>query len=343
MTDGTSALPGSGRLRRPGAARKARIDRLATVGGRSGAPGAPGTPAATDEDTADVGVSLLRDAWRRLRVTPVFWVGAVIIALFVLLAVVAPWIAPHDPGAQLLIGQTSRARNSIAPPQAGYPLGGDTFGRDLFSRLILGSRQTLLVGVFATLIGLAGGLVLGVLAGAFGGWADTVVMRIVDVMLSIPSLLLAISIAVLFTNPNLTSVIIAVSVVQIPVFARLLRGQMLAQRGSDHVLAARALGVRRAPIVFRHMLPNSLSPVIVQATLVVATSIIDAAALSFLGLGSQDTASPEWGQMLGEAQDRIDSHPGLAFWPAGCIIVVALGFTLLGESLREALDPKNRR
>jgi len=294
-------------------------------------------------NSGDEGSSLLQDAWVRLRGSPLFWIGAVIIGAFLVLAIIGPWIAPHDPGAQLLIGQTSRARNAIAPPQDGFPLGGDTQGRDLLSRLIVGARQTLLVGIFATLIGLVGGLILGILAGAFGGWVDTVVMRIVDVMLSIPSLLLAISIGVLFTNPNLTSVIIAVSVPQIPVFARLLRGQMLAQRESDHVLAARALGVKRGPIVFRHMVPNSISPVIVQATLVVATSILDAAALSFLGLGSQDVSLPEWGQMLGEAQTSIDSHPQLAFWPAGAIIVVVLGFTLLGEALREAIDPKNRR
>lgn len=294
-------------------------------------------------NSGDEGTSLLQDAWARLKSSPLFWFGAVIVGLFLVLAIIGPWIAPHDPGAQLLIGQTSRARNAIAPPQDGFPLGGDTQGRDLLSRLIVGARQTLLVGIFATLIGLIGGLILGILAGAFGGWVDTVVMRIVDVMLSIPSLLLAISIGVLFTNPNLTSVIIAVSVPQIPVFARLLRGQMLAQRESDHVLAARALGVKRGPIVFRHMLPNSISPVIVQATLVVATSILDAAALSFLGLGSQDVSLPEWGQMLGEAQTSIDSHPQLAFWPAGAIIVVVLGFTLLGEALREAIDPKNRR
>ena len=294
-------------------------------------------------NSGDEGSSLLQDAWVRLKSSPLFWIGAVIIGGFLVLAIIGPWIAPHDPGAQLLIGQTSRARNAIAPPQDGFPLGGDTQGRDLLSRLIVGARQTLLVGIFATLIGLVGGLILGILAGAFGGWVDTVVMRIVDVMLSIPSLLLAISIGVLFTNPNLTSVIIAVSVPQIPVFARLLRGQMLAQRESDHVLAARALGVKRGPIVFRHMVPNSISPVIVQATLVVATSILDAAALSFLGLGSQDVSLPEWGQMLGEAQTSIDSHPQLAFWPAGAIIVVVLGFTLLGEALHEAIDPKNRR
>ncbi|MET0966103.1 MAG: ABC transporter permease [Nakamurella sp.] len=304
-------------------ARKQRIDSLVTAD--------------------DEGSSLLKDAWVRLKASPLFWVGAVIIGLFLLLAIVGPWIAPHDPGEQLLIGQTSRARNEIAPAQSGFLLGGDTQGRDLFSRLIVGARQTLLVGIVATVIGLIGGLFFGLLAGAFGGWVDTVVMRVVDVMLSIPSLLLAISIGVLFTNPNLTSVIIAVSIPQIPIFARLLRGQMLAQRDSDHVLAARALGVKRGPIVFRHMLPNSISPVIVQATLVVAISILDAAALSFLGLGSQDVSQPEWGQMLGEAQDRIDSHPQLAFWPAGAIIIIALGFTLLGESLREAIDPKNRR
>ena len=299
--------------------------------------------ALADAAADDSGVSLLVDAWRRLRGSLLFWVGAVIIAIFVVVAVLAPWIAPHNPAEQMLIGQVVKARAQIPPPQPGFPLGGDTFGRDLLSRLIVGSRQTLLVGVFATLIGLTGGLVLGMLAGAFGGFVDTIVMRVVDVMLSIPSLLLAISIAVLFSNPSLTSVIIAVATVQIPIFARLLRGQMLAQRESDHVLAARALGVRRAPIVFRHMLPNSLSPVIVQSTIVVATSIIDAAGLSFLGLGDQSVAVPEWGQMLGEAQQYIDQHPNLAFWPAGCIVVVALGFTLLGESLREALDPKNRR
>ena len=294
-------------------------------------------------NSGDEGSSLLQDAWVRLNGSPLFWIGAVIIGVFLVLAIIGPWIAPQDPGAQLLIGQTSRARIAIAPPQEGFPLGGDTQGRDLLSRMIVGARQTLLVGIVATLIGLIGGLILGILAGAFGGWVDSLVMRVVDVMLSIPSLLLAISIGVLFVNPNLTSVIIAVSIPQIPVFARLLRGQMLAQRESDHVLAARALGVKRGPIVFRHMVPNSISPVIVQATLVVATSILDAAALSFLGLGSQDVSLPEWGQMLGEAQTSIDSHPQLAFWPAGAIIIVVLGFTLLGESLREAIDPKNRR
>ena len=186
-------------------------------------------------------------------------------------------------------------------------------------------------------------MALGTLAGAFGGWVDSVVMRVVDVLLSIPSLLMAFSIAAMFRSPSQWTVILAIAIVQVPVFARLLRGSMLAQRHSDHVLAARALGVRKGTIVFRHMLPNAMGPVIVQATLVLATAIIDAAALSFLGLGNPDDRAPEWGQMLGNAQSYFDSHPHLAVYPALCMIVVALGFTLVGESLRESLDPKSRR
>ncbi|MGW1678614.1 ABC transporter permease [Saccharopolyspora sp. NPDC002376] len=293
--------------------------------------------------SADAGVSLAASAWRRLKRNPVFVVGAVIIAVFVLLALLAPLLAPHDPAQRLLVDQVSRADNSIPPPQEGFPLGGDQYGRDLFSRLLLGSQQTLLVAVLATVIGLGGGLVLGILAGAFGGWVDSVVMRAVDVMLSVPSLLLAVSIGALFAQQSQFTVILAVAIVQVPIFGRLLRGTMLAQRASDHVLAARALGVKESSIVFRHMLPNALGPVIVQATLVLAVAIIDAAALSFLGLGAADDSVPEWGQMLGGAQNIIDSHPQLAFWPASCIVLVALGFTLVGESMRDALDPKRRR
>ncbi|MFD9734335.1 ABC transporter permease [Umezawaea sp. NPDC059074] len=308
-----------------GSAKKERIDSLA------------------ESSADDSGVSLAASAWKRLRRSPVFLFGSFIIVAFVIVAIIAPWIAPHDPSARDLADQVIKARNEIPKPQPGYPLGGDLQGRDFLSRLLVGAQQTLLVGVFATVIGLIGGLALGTLAGAFGGWVDSLVMRIVDVMLSIPQLLLAFGIGALFAKPNLFTVILAVSIVQIPVFARLLRGSMLAQRESDHVLAATSLGVKHGSIVFRHMLPNSLGPVIVQSTLVLATSIIDAAALSFLGLGNPDDRIPEWGQMLGGAQTVIDTHPQLAFWPAGCIIAIALGFTLVGESLRDALDPKNRR
>ena len=228
-------------------------------------------------------------------------------------------------------------------PQPGFPLGADDQGRDLLSRLLVGSRQTLIVGVLATVIGLIGGLVLGMLAGAFGGAVDAFVMRVVDVLLSIPSLLLALSIAALARQPSQWTVIIAIAVVQIPVFARLLRGSMLAQRVERPRARRPGPGREASAVVFRHMVPNSLGPVIVQATLVLATSIIDAAALSFLGLGNPDDDAPEWGQMLGRSQQYIYDNPHLAVYPALCIILVALGFTLMGESLREALDPKSRR
>jgi peptide/nickel transport system permease protein len=289
------------------------------------------------------GVSLLLSAWRRLRRNPVFLVGLAITVAFVVLAIVAPWIAPWDPTARPLLDQVRPQSNPVPGPEPGHLLGGDDRGRDLLSRLIVGSRQTLIVGVFATLFGLIGGLILGTIAGAMGGWVDSFLMRVVDVMLSIPSLLLAFTIASLARSPSQWTLIVSIAIIQVPVFARLLRGSMLAQRASDHVLAARSLGVKPRAIVYRHMLPNSVGPVIVQATLSLAVAIVDAAALSFLGLGNPDQRQPEWGQMLGLAQDYISEAPHLAFYPAGCIIVVALGFTLMGESLREALDPKSRR
>lgn len=328
-------------LGRYGKARKERLDALAATAGGS-ATAVDGTIAESGTVAGD-GVSLIASAWRRLRRNPVFLLGGGITAAFVLLAIFAPWIAPHDPTVGYLLDQVRPQSNPIPGPQPGFPLGADDRGRDLLSRLIVGSRQTLIVGVFATLGGLAGGLILGTIAGALGGWADSLVMRTVDVMLSIPSLLLAVSISALATRPSQWTVIMAIAIVNIPIFARLLRGSMLAQRHSDHVLAARALGIKPRAIVFRHMLPNALGPVIVQATLVLAVAIIDAAALSFLGLGNPDDRQPEWGQMLGKSQQYISDYPHLAFWPAACIIVVALGFTLMGEWTREALDPKSRR
>ena len=315
--------------RRPsfGQRRRDRIDALAQSG--------------TVDD--EPGVSLLRGAWMRLRRNPVFLTGAAITIVFVVLAIIAPWLAPWDVTARPLLDEVRPQTNPVPGPQPGHLLGGDDRGRDLLSRLLVGSRQTLIVGVFATLFGLIGGLVLGTIAGAAGGAVDSFVMRLVDVMLSIPSLLLAFTIASLARNPSQWTLIVSIAIIQVPIFARLLRGSMLAQRSSDHVLAARSLGVRPRAIVFRHMLPNSVGPVIVQATLSLATAIIDAAALSVLGLGNPDQRQPEWGQMLSLAQRYIAEAPHLAFYPAGCIIVVALGFTLMGESLREALDPKSRR
>ena len=280
------------------------------------------------------------EAFRRLRRNPLAIIGAVLVLAFLLVAIFAPLLAPQDPNAQLRIGEV---RPGFVPgPSAGFPLGVDALGRDELSRLLYGSRQSLLVGVVSTLLGLTLGLLLGGFAGAFGGRVDNVLMRLTDLMLSIPGLLTAITISVIL-GQSLTSVMIAIAIVNVPIFARLLRGAMLGQRGNDYVLAAQSIGLRRRTIVFSHVLPNSLSPVIVQATLTLATSIIDAAALSFLGLGNPDDARPEWGQMLSDAQNLLSTRAALAFYPCIAIVLAALGFTLLGESLREALDPKFRR
>ncbi|MEV6622551.1 ABC transporter permease [Amycolatopsis sp. NPDC051106] len=295
-----------------------------------------------DKLAAASGRSLGADALRRMLRSPVAITGGVITGVFLIVAIFAPLLEPKDPDVQYL-GDQIRP-NFIPGAQSGFPLGVDDFGRDFLSRLIAGAQQTLIVGVLATIVGVIIGVIIGGLAGAFGGWVDTVLMRLVDVMLAFPSLLLAISIAALFAKPSQWTVILAVSMIGVPIFARLLRGSMLSQRDADHVLAATSLGVKRGAIVFRHMLPNSLGPVIVQATLTLATSILEAAALSFLGLGDPDPSRAEWGLMLGKASHQfLDVRPELAYYPAIAIIIVALGFTLLGESLREALDPKNRR
>lgn len=295
---------------------------------------------ATESEQVSSRANLRRDAWRRLRRDPVAITGFVLIAIFVLVAVLAPLIAPFGPDDRP--GSGIVTPTTIPGPSAEHWFGLDQLGRDELSRVIYGARQSLLVGVVSMLLGMLGGLTLGLLAGAFGGWVDSLVMRVVDVMLSIPGLLMAIGIAAVL-GASLTSVMIAIAVVNVPIFARLLRGQMLSQREADYVLAARSLGVRQRSIVFGHVLPNSLSPVIVQATLTLATAIIEAAGLSFLGLGSADPGVPEWGRMLAETQRYLASAPHLALFPGVAIVIAALGFTLLGERLREALDPKYRR
>ncbi|KXK58231.1 ABC transporter permease [Micromonospora fluostatini] len=297
------------------------------------------------------GVSLWQEAFRRLRRNPAAIVGAVILVIFVLVALVGPFFVPYGPTDSIGIreGLVRSGQGIIPGPSGEHWLGFDHQGRDVFSRMVVGARQTLLVGVVSTLIGLAVGAVIGGVAGAaaglggrWGRWIDSTLMRFVDMLLALPSLLLAVSIAALL-GASLTTVMIAVGVVSVPVFARLLRGSMIAQSNSDYVLAATSLGVRKSKIALTHVVPNSLAPVIVQATLTLATAIIEAAALSFLGLGNPDSRVPEWGVMLADAQPYLGIRPGLAIYPAVGIIITALGFTLLGEAMREALDPKLRK
>jgi peptide/nickel transport system permease protein len=226
-------------------------------------------------------------------------------------------------------------------PSADHWFGVDQLGRDEFSRIVYGARYSLVVGVVAVSVGLSIGLLLGALAGYVGGGVDSVVMRLMDIMLAIPGLLFAIGVVAVL-GPGFWQVMVAVGVVTIPIFARLLRGSVLGQKENDFVLAARAVGVPRRTIVFSHILPNAISPVIVAATLAMATAIIDVAGLGFLGLGPQDPATPEWGTMLTEVDRYLQSAPHLAIAPGIAIVIAVLGFNLIGDGLREALDPKLR-
>jgi peptide/nickel transport system permease protein len=281
---------------------------------------------------------LWSEAWRRLIRNPGAIVGFVLVAIFVLTAIFAPLIAPYHPREQNL---SLLAEGCCPGPSSEHWFGVDALGRDEFSRVVYGARFSLLIGVVAVTVGVSLGIVIGAISGFFGGWTDSVIMRLIDVMLSIPGLLMAIGIAALL-GPGLFSVMIAIGVVNVPIFARLLRGSVLGQKGNDFVLAARSLGVPRRTILFSHILPNAISPVIVAATLALATAIIDAAGLGFLGLGPQDPSTPEWGTMLTDTVRYLQTAPHLAIIPGIAIVISVLGFNLIGDGLREALDPKLR-
>ena len=281
---------------------------------------------------------LWRDAFRRLVRNPAAILGALLVAMFIVAAAFAPLLAPYAPKDQNLL---LIARGCCPGPSHHHWLGVDQLGRDVYSRILYGARFSLIIGIVSVSIGLSVGLVLGSLAGYLGGFVDSVIMRCMDVMLAIPGLLFAIGIVAML-GPGLYQIMVAIGVVNVPIFARLLRGSVLAQRENDFVLAARAVGVRRPAILFSHILPNAISPVIVQGTLAMATAIIDVAGLGFLGLGPQDPATPEWGTMLTNANDYLVSTPFLAIVPGIAIVLSVLGFNLIGDGLREALDPKLR-
>jgi peptide/nickel transport system permease protein len=281
---------------------------------------------------------LWADAWQRLRRNPGAIVGAFLVLAFVVIAIFAPLIAPYSPREQNL----SLITNGCCPGLSGaHWFGVDQLGRDELSRIIYGARFSLLIGVVSVAAGLSIGLILGSIAGYLGGFVDSLIMRCMDVMLAIPGLLFAIGIVAML-GAGLYQVMVAVGVVNIPIFARLLRGSVLAQKENDFVLAARAVGVPRRVILGSHILPNAISPVIVQGTLAMATAIIDVAGLGFLGLGPQDPGTPEWGTMLTEVDRYLQSAPHLAIIPGVAIVISVLGFNLIGDGLREALDPKLR-
>jgi peptide/nickel transport system permease protein len=281
---------------------------------------------------------LWRDAWVRLKRNPGAIVGFILVGLFAFVAIFAPLIATEDPTQ----GDLSRLEGSCCPgPSPEHPFGVDQQGRDEFSRIVYGARYSLLIGVVSVTVGLSIGLIFGAIAGFFGGVVDSVIMRMMDIMLAVPGLLLAIGV-VAALGPGLTEIMIAVGVTQIPIFARLLRGSILAAKENDYVLAARAVGAPRRSILVGHIVPNSLSPVLVQGTLAMATAIIDVAGLGFLGLGPPDPATAEWGTMLTDTTRYLQTAPHLALIPGAAIIIAVLGFNLIGDGLREALDPRFR-
>lgn len=259
--------------------------------------------------------------------------GLLIVLILIVVAVAAPYIAPANPAAQTLADKRM-------PPGPVYLLGADEFGRDILSRLIFGTRVALFVAFVAVFIALIIGVLVGIVAGFAGGWVDSILMRVVDVMLSFPYLLLAIAIvATLGTGVQNTT--IAVGIWATPSFARITRGQVMSIKGREYITAARAIGVSGTQMIWRHLLPNAIPPVIVFASLYMANAILLEAALSFLGLGVQPP-QPSWGLMVASGRDFLRVAPHIATIPGLAIMLAVLGFNLLGDGLRDALDPKLR-
>ena len=270
-------------------------------------------------------------ALSRFRRNKVAVASGVVITGFVVMAVFAPWIAPFGPLEQDLV-------NNYAGPSLEHPLGTDELGRDTLSRLLYGSRVSLGIAFSSVIIGVFVGAVLGLVAAYSGGVVDSVIMRVMDVMLALPGILLGIAIVVVLGN-GVINTVIAVAVFSVPTFARLVRGSALAVLQLDYIMASRGLGASGVRIVLAHVVPNSLTPLIVQSTLQLGVAILIASGLSFLGLGVQPP-NPEWGAMLSKGRELVRSTPVAAFAPGMAITVLVLSFSLLGDGLRDALDPK---
>ena len=279
-----------------------------------------------------IGEAPWRRALRQLVKRRAAMIGLAIVVFFILLAAAAPLVSPYDP----LATNWATVRKA---PSAAHLFGTDEIGRDVLARIIWGSRASLLAGLVSVMLALAVGVPIGLVTGYAGGALDATVMRIIDAMLAIPFLILAIALAA-FLGPNLTNAMIAIGVSQMPIFARLTRGQVLAVKHEDYIEAARAVGNPHWRIVLRHIFPNIVPPLLVQATLATAAAIIAEASLSFLGLGQQPPA-PSWGSMLNTAKNFISQAPWMAVWPGLAIFSLVLSFNLLGDGLRDALDPRH--
>jgi dipeptide transport system permease protein len=290
--------------------------------------------------TASSPPGVVRETWRYFAESRGAVLGLAVFVSLILIAIFAPWIAPHDPSMQY--------RDAfLTPPvweEGGtwkFVLGTDAIGRDILSRLMHGARYSLVIGAVVVALALAGGVILGLIAGYMRGWVDTVIMRVMDIILAFPSLLLAL-VLVAIIGPGLFNAMLAIALVNQPHFARLTRGSVIAESGKDYVVAARVAGAGHLRLMFSTILPNCLAPLIVQATLAFSSAILDAAALGFLGMGAQPP-TPEWGTMLADAREFILRAWWVVTIPGIAILITVLAINLIGDGLRDALDPKLKR
>lgn len=291
------------------------------------------TPRVDGEIEAEVSqnVGPWREAWRGFKKSKVALAGAIIVLFFILLAIFGPLIAKEGINEQVMADR-------LQPPSADYWLGTDDFGRDILSRIIHGAKISLWVGFFSVIGSVIVGSILGIVAGYYGRWVDTIISRFFDIMLAFPSILLAIAIVAVL-GPSLQNALIAIAIINVPNFGRLIRSKVLSIKEDEYITAAKAIGMKDIRILFSHILPNSMAPVIVQGTLAIATAILEAAALGFLGLGAQ-APMPEWGKMLADSKNYLQSAPWTMIFPGIAIMLTVLGFNLMGDGLRDAMDPK---
>lgn len=271
------------------------------------------------------------EAWNGFKKSKVAVVGAFIVIFFILLAIFGPIIAPEGINEQEL-------SDRLHPPSSEYWFGTDDLGRDIFSRVIHGARISLWVGFFSVIGSVVVGSLLGIIAGYYGRWVDMIISRVFDIMLAFPSILLAIAV-VSVLGPSLQNALIAIAIINVPNFGRLIRSKVLSIKEDEYITAAKGIGMKDARILFSHILPNSMAPVMVQGTLAIATAILEAAALGFLGLGAQ-APDPEWGKMLADSKDYLQSAPWTMIFPGLAIMLTVLGFNLMGDGLRDAMDPR---
>jgi peptide/nickel transport system permease protein len=295
--------------------------------------------ATTTDPTVPVSATQVRrseftQSWRRFRANRIAVIGSVFVLLLVLVSIFAPWLAPYHPSSDIFSGMRG------VSPSAEHPFGFDHLGRDLLSRVIFGSRVALIVGLVSTGIAVALGVVIGATSGYFGGWVDTILSRIVDTLMAFPIIALLVVLAAVL-GPSLTTTVVVIGVTSWARFARVVRADVLSLKEEDFIMAARAIGVSNTRIIFRHLLPNVMGPVIVLASLGIGGVIILEAALSFLGLGVRPpTAS--WGGILADGRPHLLRFPHIAFFPGLMITITVLAFNFIGDGLRDALDPRQR-